>query len=192
MTLFLRPALVRGASAGVVGTFALGGFALLRNAVLGHLPPYAARRIAARLVGRVLHRHVRPGEALVWSLGLRAAYGKGLGLAWACVRERLPRSPLMRGVLLGAGVSTLEHLTFPLVHATTPPRTWSRAEHVFLVAQTLLFGLVTELSLSALEHVWNVPGRAPAHAPGSEALSWGRSPTERKPAARPAPRGEAT
>jgi hypothetical protein len=188
----LRSSLVRGVSAGAVGTVALGGFALLRNALLGHPPPYAARRIAARLVGRVLHRRVRPAAALFWSLGLRAAYGPILGMKWAWLRPHLPGSPLARGVLLGVGVSTLEHLTFPLVHATTPPRTWTGAEHVFLVAQTLLFGLVTELSLSGLERLQSVPGRAPAHAPGSEALSWGRSPPERKPAARPAPRGEAT
>ncbi|MFL5347485.1 MAG: hypothetical protein ACJ8AT_22090 [Hyalangium sp.] len=184
----LSPSLVRGASAGVVGTLALGGFALVRNAALGHVPPYAARRIAARLVGRVLHRRVRPREALVWSLLLRASYGKGLGIAWSQLRTALPRSTLMRGLILGAGVSTLEHLTFPRVHATLPPRTWTRAEHVFLVAQTLLFGLVTEASLSAMERLRLSPVRAPAHEPGSEALPSGRSPgSPSRPTARPGP-----
>ncbi len=170
----LSPSIVRSASAGAVGSLALGGFALLRNAVLGHVPPYAARRITARLMGRVLHRRVRPRTALAWSLVLRAGYGKGLGLAWGQLRTALPRSTLARGLLLGAGVSTLEHLTFPLVHATRPPRTWTRAEHVFLVAQTLLFGLVTEASLSAMER-----------------LS-ARSQSERVPTAIPAPPVEAT
>lgn len=188
----LSPSIVRAASAGAVGSLALGGFALLRNAALGHVPPYSARRITARLLGRVLHRRVRPREALVASLLLRVGYGKVLGLAWAQVRSALPRSTLMRGLLLGAGVSTLEHLTFPLVHATLPPRTWTRAEHAFLVAQTLLFGLVTEASLSAMERMQISPGRAPAHEPWREALRSGSPPGEREPAAMPAHRGEAT
>jgi hypothetical protein len=134
-----------------VGTLALGGFALLRNAALGHTPPYAARRIASRLLSRVLHRPMRPLAALAWSVGMRFTYGPLLGLAWARIRTVLPSAPLPRGLLLGAGVCVLEHLSFPLLHATAPARTWTRAEHAFLLAQTLLFGLATERCLSALE-----------------------------------------
>jgi hypothetical protein len=151
-------ALVRGAAAGALGTLALGGFALLRNALLGHAPPYAARLITSRLLGRVLHRSVRPCTALAGSLGLRMTYGSLLGLAWVRVRAALPASHITRGVLLGVGVWALEHLTFPTLRATPPPHTWTRAEHAFLLAQTLLFGLVTERCLAA--QVTAQPGRA--------------------------------
>jgi hypothetical protein len=158
-----------------VGTVALGGFAPLRNTALGRRPPYSARRIASRLVGRALHRRVSSREALVWSLGLRGLYGPMLGLAWARVRWGPPDSALARGLLLGAGVWSLEHLTFPLVRAPTPARTWTLAEQAFLLAQTLLFGLVTEASLSALEPERSRLGRPVAHAPGDEALTLGPS-----------------
>ena len=147
----MSASLVRGATAGAVGTLALAGFALLRNAALGHAPPYAARRITSRLLRRVLHRSVRPRVALAGSLGLRMTYGPMLGLAWVRLRPALPASLLTRGVLLGVGVWALEQLTFPLLRATPPPRTWTRAEHALLLAQTLLFGLATERCLAALE-----------------------------------------
>ena len=147
----MSASLVRGATAGAVGTLALGGFALLRNAALGHAPPYAARRIASRLLGRVLHRTLRPPTALAGSLGLRFTYGPLLGLTWVHLRAALPTALLPRGVLLGAGVWALEQLTFPLLRATSPARTWSPAEHAFLLAQTLLFGVTTERCLAALE-----------------------------------------
>jgi hypothetical protein len=147
----MSASLVQGAASGAVGTLALGGFALLRNAVLGHAPPYAARLITSRFLGRVLHRPVRPRLALAGSLGLRMTYGPLLGLSWVRLRAALPTSRLTRGVLLGVGVWALELLTFPMLRATPPPHTWTRAEHAFLLAQTLLFGLVTERCLAALE-----------------------------------------
>lgn len=139
--------LLRGAAAGAVGTLALGGLALLRNATLGHAPPYSAHRLAARLVGRWSHRSVSQRAALAWSLGMRFTYGPALGLVWARIREALPPSRLLRGLLLGAGVWTFEILSFPALRVTAPPRTWTRAEHAFLLAQTCLFGLVTEWRL---------------------------------------------
>jgi hypothetical protein len=181
----MSSSLVRGATAGAVGTLALGGFALLRNAVLGHTPPYAARRIAARLVGRALHRPVGPRAALAWSLGLRCTYGPLLGLAWSRVRAALPSSPVARGLLLGAGVWALEHLTFPLLRATPPPRTWTRAEKALLLTQTLLFGLVTERWWAVME------SRLALSIPPSEVLAPPLSQREREPAARPARGGEA-
>ena len=147
----MSAALVRGATAGAVGSLALGGFALLRNAVLGHAPPFAARLITSRLLSRVLHRPVRPRVALAGSLGLRITYGSLLGLAWVRLRSALPASRLTRGGLLGVSVWALEHLTFPMLRATPSPRTWTRAEHAFLLAQTLLFGIATERCLAALE-----------------------------------------
>jgi hypothetical protein len=135
-----------------VGTLALGGLALLRNAALGHAPPYSARRLAARLVGRVSHRPVSPRRALAWSLGMRFTYGPVLGLVWTRLREALPASPLARSLALGAGVWALELLSFPTLRVTSPPRTWTRAEHAFLLAQTCLFGLVTEQGLARSLH----------------------------------------
>ncbi|WP_224240596.1 hypothetical protein [Hyalangium gracile] len=173
----------RGASAGAAGTLALGGLALLRNAVLGHSPPYAARRIAARLVGRLLVRPLSPREALFWSLGMRWLYGPMLGVAWARFRAVLPPSLLARGVLLGAGVWGLEQASFPIVDATPLARTWSRAEHGFLLAQTVLFGLVTEGCLQALARA-PLSARPAADEPGRAA------PTAHTPSM-PAPRAEA-
>lgn len=146
---------IRGAAAGAVGTLALGGFALLRNATLGHAPPYSAHKLAARVVGRVLNRSVSPRSALAWSVGMRFTYGPALGLAWSRVRARLPGSLVLRGLVLGAGVWALELLSFPTLRVTTAPRTWKRAEHAFLLAQTCLFGLVTEWSLQT----WRCPSK---------------------------------
>ena len=188
----MNSSLLRGAAAGAVGTLALGGFALLRNAVLGHSPPYSARRISARLVGLVLHRRVGSREALFWSLGQRWLYGSMLGLAWARARPAVPASMLARGLVLGAGVWAFEQLTFPLLRATRPPRTWSRAEHGFLVAQTLLFGLVTEASLAALERRHITHERPAAPEPRREPLTSGPSPGQREAAARAAHRDGAT
>lgn len=187
----MSSSLLRGASAGTLGTLALGGFTLLRNAALGHAPPYSARRISARLVGRVLHRRVSPREALFWSLGQRWLYGSTLGLAWTRVRSALRLSTLSRGLVLGAGVWTFEQITFPLLRATRPPRTWSRAEHGFLVAQTFLFGLVTECSLAVLERRRHAPDRPAVPEPRGEPLTSEPSPGQREAAARSAHRDEA-
>ncbi|KFE68619.1 hypothetical protein DB31_7856 [Hyalangium minutum] len=163
-----------------MGTLALGGFAVLRNAALGHAPPYSARRLAAQLVHRVTRRTVPPRRALAWSLGMRFTYGPVLGLIWARLRERLPPSPLLRGLLLGAGVLTFEHLSFPALHVTAPPRTWTRAERAFLLAQTCLFGLVTEWALPRASH--SLPAARPLTAPGAE-HALGHSPGERQDSA---------
>jgi hypothetical protein len=171
----MSAALLRGATAGAVGTLALGGFALLRNTALGHAPPYSAHRLAARLVGRVSHRSVSPRAALAWSLGLRFTYGPMLGLIWARIREGLPPSLLLRGLLLGAGVSAFERLSFPILRVTPAPRTWTRAEHAFLLAQTCLFGLVTEGTLQRASR--SALAARPPTAPGGQGLP-GRSPEE--------------
>jgi hypothetical protein len=165
--------LLRGIAAGAVGTLALGGFALLRNAALGHAPPYSSRRLAARLVGRVSHRRVSPRAALAWSLAMRFMYGPSIGLAWTRIREVLPSSPLLRGVLLGAGVWAFELLSFPTLRVTASPRTWTRAEHAFLLAQTCLFGLVTEWGLRRAS--FSRPAASLPTAPG-ERPPPGRSP----------------
>lgn len=111
---------------------------------------------------------------------MRFTYGPVLGLVWARLREALPPSPLLRGLLLGAGVLAFEHLSFPALHVTAPPRTWTRAERAFLLAQTCLFGLVTEWALQRDSR--SSPAARPLMAPGAE-HPLGHSPKERQTSA---------
>lgn len=136
--------------AGTAGTLAHQGLTPLRNAWLGHLPPYAVRTIVSRLGERVLGRPPRDSQARGWGLVMRFTYGPSLALAWTRVRAWLPRSlpTPVRGLLLGAGVFAFEVLSLPLVGATRPLRTWTRGDFALLAAQTGLFGLVTEAVLS--------------------------------------------
>ena len=136
--------------AGVTGTVALRTFVALRNRVPGKPPPYAARHIAARLARSALHRELSPVQARRWGDTLRAIYGPMLGVGWALTREAAPEGPLPPGVLLGLGVLALELSTFPLLRATESFRTWSTTEHAWLVAQTAVFGLVTEATFASL------------------------------------------
>jgi hypothetical protein len=138
--------------AGAAGTVALRALVSLRNRVLGRPPPYAVRHIAARLAHRALHRELTPLQARRWGATMRAVYGPLLGAAWTLVREDTPEGLLLRGLLLGAGVLTLELTTFPLLRATAPLRTWTPADFAWLAAQTTVFGLVTEATLRALMH----------------------------------------
>ncbi|MBZ4419155.1 hypothetical protein [Myxococcus sp. RHSTA-1-4] len=135
--------------AGVTGTVALRAFVALRNRVLGRPPPYAARHIAARLARSALHRELSPVQARRWGDAMRAIYGPMLGVGWALAREAAPEGPLPPGVLLGLGVLALELSTFPMLRATASLRTWSTTEHAWLVAQTAVFGLVTEAAFAS-------------------------------------------
>jgi hypothetical protein len=136
--------------AGVTGTVALRAFVALRNGVLGKPPPYAARHIAARLAHSALHHELSPAQARRWGDAMRGIYGPMLGLGWALARDAAPEGPVPPGLLLGVGVLALELSTFPVLRATEPLRTWSNAEHGWLVAQTAVFGLVTEAMFSWL------------------------------------------
>jgi hypothetical protein len=71
-----------------------------------------------------------------------------LGLGWGTLPVSRPSS-LTRGLLLDLCVWSFEQLTFPAVRATAPASTWTRGEHFFLLAQTVLFGLVTQRILGA-------------------------------------------
>ena len=136
--------------AGVTGTVALRAFVALRNHVLDRPPPYAARNIAARLARSTLHHELSPAQARRWGETMRGIYGPMLGITWALAREAAPTGPLPPGLLLGLGVLGLELATFPLLRATEPLRTWSTAEHVWLAAQTFVFGIVTETTFTTL------------------------------------------
>ncbi|MFP2926463.1 hypothetical protein ACLESO_14830 [Pyxidicoccus sp. 3LG] len=138
--------------AGATGTVALRAFVSLRNRVLGRAPPYAARHIAARLARAMLHRELSPLQARRWGDVMRAVYGPLLGVAWGLLRESAPGIPVPRGLLLGVGVLALELMAFPVLRATESLHTWSAAEHGWLIAQTAVFGLVTEATLSSLTH----------------------------------------
>ncbi|MCP3137212.1 hypothetical protein [Pyxidicoccus xibeiensis] len=145
-----RALLPQALLAGAAGTVALRAFVALRNRVLGRPPPYAARHIAARLAGSLFHRQLSPLQARRWGDGMRAVYGPLLGVAWTFVREAASGSPAPPGLLLGVGVLGFELATFPVLRATESFRTWSAAEHGWLVAQTAVYGVVTEATLSFL------------------------------------------
>jgi hypothetical protein len=140
--------LPRGFGAGAVGTLALTALEPLRDSLLGHRAPYAANHIASRMARRWLGVRLGPRAAWRWGLALRWVYGPTLGLLHAWLRPVFPRRAGPRGLLLGGGVWLLERLSFPLLGVTSPPRTWSRAEHALLALQTSVFGLVTESVLS--------------------------------------------
>ncbi len=146
----VRATLSQALIAGAAGTVALRAFVALRNRVLGRPPPYAARHIAARLSRSVLHRELSPVQARRWGDAMRAVYGPMLGVAWTFVREAASGSPVPPGFVLGVGVLGFELATFPVLSATESLRTWSAAEHGWLIAQTAVYGLVTEATLSLL------------------------------------------
>lgn len=146
----MRATLSQALLAGAAGTVALRAFVALRNRVLGRAPPYAARHIAARLARSALHRELSPVAARRWGDAMRAGYGPLLGVAWTFVRETASGSLVPPGLLLGVGVLGFELAIFPMLRATESLHTWSAAEHAWLVAQTAVYGLVTEATLSAL------------------------------------------
>jgi hypothetical protein len=146
----MRATLSQALLAGAAGTVALRAFVALRNRVLGRAPPYAARHIAARLSRSVLHRELSPRQARRWGDVMRAVYGPMLGVAWSYVRGNASGTLVPSGLLLGVGVLGFELATFPVLRATESMSTWSAAEHAWLVAQTAVYGLVTEATLSAL------------------------------------------
>ncbi|MBZ4375098.1 hypothetical protein [Corallococcus sp. AS-1-6] len=144
--------------AGAVGTGALGVLVTLRNAWLGHPPPYAARNIARHVLSRLFGRKLSRREASQWAFALRAGYGPLLGMGWGLVRRRTSKWTLLHsGALLGLGVLAFERAAFPVFKATAAEGSWSRAEHVWLFAQTALFGVVTEATMR-----WLVKEEAPA------------------------------
>ncbi len=148
--------------AGAVGTGALGVLVAVRNASLGHPPPYSARNIARHVLSRLLGRKLSRREAADWAFALRAGYGPLLGMGWGLARRRLPRWPLVAsGALLGGGVLGFERMAFPLFQATAAESTWTRAEHAWLFAQTALFGVVTEATMRWLTRQ-AVPGSGTA------------------------------
>ncbi|WP_205525887.1 hypothetical protein [Pyxidicoccus trucidator] len=146
----MRATLPQALLAGAAGTVALRAFVALRNRVLGRPPPYAARHIAARLARSVLHRELSSLQARRWGDAMRAVYGPLLGVAWMFARETASGSPAPPGLVLGIGVLGFELASFPVLSATESLRTWSAAEHGWLVAQTAVYGLVTEATLSLL------------------------------------------
>ncbi|NNB95080.1 hypothetical protein HI113_14365 [Corallococcus exiguus] len=144
--------------AGAVGTGALGMLVAVRNASLGHPPPYSARDIARHVLSRLFGRKLSRREAADWAFALRAGYGPLLGMGWGLVRRRTSKWSLPHsGVLLGLGVLAFERMAFPLFKATAAESTWSRAEHAWLFAQTALFGVVTEATMR-----WLVTEEEPA------------------------------
>jgi len=148
---------LQGLGAGALGTLALTGLEPLRDAWLGHAPPYAVKHIVAQGAKQWLGLRLAPPTAGRWGLVMRWVYGPTLGALHAWLRPLLPQARGLRGGLLGGGVWLFEWLTFPRLGVTPPPRAWSPAERHWLAVQTLVFGLVTEAVLS---RVWS-PHRRP-------------------------------
>ena len=148
---------LRGMGAGALGTLALTGLEPLRDALLGHAPPYAVKHLAAQGAKRWLGLRLAPRAAGRWGLVMRWVYGPTLGALHVWLRPRLPQAGWLRGGVLGGGVWLFERLVFPRLGVTPPARSWSPAERHWLAVQTLLFGLVTEAVLS---RVWS-PYRRP-------------------------------
>lgn len=140
--------LPRGLGSGVVGTLALSAWEPLRDAVLGHSPPYSTREIARRGARRWLGVRLGAREAQRWGLVMRWLYGPALGAVYAWLRPVIPPALRLRGLTLAGGLWLFERLSFPLLGVTRSPRTWSAKEHRLLALQGLLFGLVTEAVLS--------------------------------------------
>ena len=137
-----------GLGAGALGTGALSALEPLRDALLGHPPPYAVRQLARQVARHWLGLRLGPRAAQRWGLVMRWVYGPALGGLYGLARPALPRWGALRGLVLGAGVWLLESLAFPRLGVTPPPRSWSPAERWLLVLQTSVFGLVTEAVLS--------------------------------------------
>ncbi|WNG31102.1 hypothetical protein F0U62_49125 [Cystobacter fuscus] len=142
------PLLVRGLAAGALGTLALSAWEPLRDGLLGHSPPYSVRDIATRALRNTWGIQLAPRAAQRLGLLMRWLYGPALGVLYAGLRPALPPAARRWGLLLGTGVGLLEQLAFPLLRVTTPPRTWTPAEHALLAVQVLLHGFVTEAVLS--------------------------------------------
>jgi hypothetical protein len=112
----------------------LAGLALsepLERAVLGRRPAYHPTVMLRRM-----------GWAAPLSVAwlLRAGYGLSLGAAAAMARRRLPRSTLLAGVAVGAGVFAGERWALPALGATPPLRDWPARERALLLLHTLAFG----------------------------------------------------
>jgi hypothetical protein len=147
--------LPRGLVSGVMGTLALTGLEPLRDSLLGHPPPYSVRNIARRGARRWLSVRLGAREAQRWGLVLRWLYGPALGALYAWLRLVIPSTLRLRGLSLAGGLWLFERLSFPLLHVTSAPRTWSPAERQLLALQGLVFGLVTEAVLSG----WRANGQ---------------------------------
>jgi len=151
--------LARGLGAGVLGTLALTGLEPLRDALLGHPPPYAVKHLASRAARRWLGVRLGPREAQRWGLALRWVYGPTLGVLYAWLRPSLSGNTWLRRLTLTHGVWSFERLAFPLLRVTSPPRTWSPPERLLLPLQVAVFSLVTEAVLSRRERegAWVAP-----------------------------------
>jgi hypothetical protein len=126
----------------LAGAFGIGVLALadrFERAWLGHPPPYAPERIAARLVGlRSRSRARAVGAILRWS------YGLAIAGAWSRFVPRRTAGRWRRALGLGAAILGFELVALPALGATPPLRRWSRAEKGLLAAHTQAFAFGEE------------------------------------------------
>ena len=128
---------MKGLRAGIAGTLAVAAMGPLERAVLHRQPVFAPSRLAKRLSTRAGFslRHERFA-----GVAMRATYGP----AWALVWSKLSpfRSPVRSALALAASIFVFEELAMPAVGATPPRASWTRAEHLFVLAQALTYAAV--------------------------------------------------
>lgn len=110
-------------------------------------PAHNIAGMAARLVGREPPPQPHPaGVAVHYAVGILPA------AAYAAVRHRLPGSTVSRGLLYGLGVSLVEdELVNPAIGASAPPRLYPWQAHARGLVAHLVYGVITEAVLSALD-----------------------------------------
>ncbi|MGC4116865.1 MAG: hypothetical protein QM765_20350 [Myxococcales bacterium] len=127
-----------GVDAALAGAIATAAMAQLERWVarrLGAAPVFAPERIAARVL-------TQESAAKAAGSGMRAVYGRALGLAWANVPGWRRLSLPLRALTAGLGTFAAELVALPATGATPPLSAWSRLEVALLLGQTLVFGAV--------------------------------------------------
>jgi len=76
---------------------------------------------------------------------MRFGYAMSLGAAYGAARHRLPKQPLLAGIVLGAGICTFEVVAMPAAGATPRIRAWPPGDLALLAVHTLGFGLASAL-----------------------------------------------
>lgn len=149
------PALLRGSSAGVVGSLVQAAVGASESALI--LPDHEDANIAPRLMDR-LARDVgeeMPLEA-EWLLGtlFHFGYGATWGVLYALLDERVDVHPAVGGTALGAVIYAL---TFPRwgvavqTQVERPPRQRTRRMSLVAASVALTFGLTTAYTANALK-----------------------------------------
>lgn len=155
--------LARGAIAGLVATWVMGQVTSYlyqeesdearqaEDEARGGKTAYGvAAEKSAEAVGRQLTKEERKqaGAAIHWVLGA------GAGVAYAAARGRIPGADLGGGLLFGAGFwAAIDEGANTVLGFTPPPTAFPWQTHGRGLAGHLVFGVVAEATLRALDRV---------------------------------------